>query len=96
MAEAILEFFLEIFVDIFGEMVSGLIHNNKRNPTLIKAAKIILIVVTLILLVLFFIGIGFICEIEGNTGLGVVFVSLLPIELITILVLFIKSKRKNI
>ena len=48
MAEAILEFFLEIFVDIFGEMVSGLIHNNKRNPTLIKAAKIILIVVTLI------------------------------------------------
>ena len=96
MAEATLEFFLEIFVNIFGEMLSGLIHNNKRNPTLIKAAKIVAIVVTIVLIMLFFIGIGFICEIEGNTGLGVVFVSLLPIELITILVLFIKSKKKNI
>lgn len=96
MAEAILEAFLEIFISIFGEMASGLIHNKKRNPTFIKAAKIILIVATIILIMMFFIGIGFICEIEGNTGLGVVFVSLLPIELIAILVLFIKSKRKNI
>ncbi len=95
MAEALLEIFLEVFVSIFGEMASGLIYNNKRNTAFIKAAKIILIVVTISLIMLFFIDIAMICEIEGNTGLGVVFVSLLPIELITILVLFIKSKVKN-
>ncbi|MBR2877196.1 MAG: hypothetical protein IKC01_08655 [Clostridia bacterium] len=90
-----LEIFFECIVDFIMELIVGAIDESTKKYK--KTVRNTIITVFALSVCAFFISLPFLLEANGNRVLGIVLFSLLPLELIAAIVVFVvgKIKKKN-